>query len=46
MHKKLFEKHMKELKAKGVSIRVDELKKPEETTKDTQITDGIKDLFK
>ena len=46
MQKKLFDKQLKELKAKGIDIRVDELKKPEETTKDTQITDGIKDLFK
>jgi len=46
MHKKLFEKHMKELKAKGVSVRVDELQKPEDTPKDDQISEGIKDLFK
>ena len=46
MHKKLFDQHLKELKAKSVSLRVDELHKPEDTPVDTQISDGIKDLFK
>ena len=43
MQKKLFDKHLKDLKAKGIDRRVDEIK---ETPKDKEISDGIKDLFK
>ena len=46
MHKKLFDQNLKELKAKGVSILVDEQHASPSSPVDTQISDGIKDLFK
>ena len=45
MQKKLFDKHLKDLKAKGIDRRVDEARE-NDIPKDKEISDGIKDLFK